>query len=430
MLRIVFALVCLVGCAADAPESVEFVESAEPAAVQAGPAALRRERVTDDVYHYELVLPIGSAPNAALRLHRVVREIAPGVPRRTTHAAMLLHGDFSTFLTNFAPGLATPASPVSGLAPYLAVRDLDVWGLDRRWAVAAAGADVSDFGAMGVAQELDDLALALAFARAARLLGGDGGKLALVGFSHGAELAYLYASREAAQPPALRHVGAVVPIDFYGALGPDQRDARAALCESAALQYAAVAAGVTDAPNDFFIELARLARTAPDAPSPLFGPPFTNRAAFLRVAAQTYALGVPYAPRYHLLAPLLDGDAAVGLREVSDAAALAWLEGATPHQSMREAADLDAVLCGAAPPIDAPLARIRVPLYYLGAAGGVGTLGVYSTTQVRSTDVTTHVVRRFTADAAAADFGHGDLLFAADAPALAWSPLAAWLAAH
>lgn len=167
-----------------------------------------------------------------------------------------------------------------------------------------------------------------------------------------------------------------MPIDFYGALSPAQGDARAAICANAARQYDALAAGGTDSPNDFFIDLATLARTAPDAESPLLGPPLTNRAAFLLVVGQTYALGIPYAPFYHLLAPVLDGDAAVGLREVSDAAALAWFEGATRHQSMREAADLDAVLCGEAPPVDAPLARIRVPLYYLGAAGGVGARSV------------------------------------------------------
>jgi hypothetical protein len=40
------------------------------------------------------------------------------------------------------------------------------------------------------------------------------------------------------------------------------------------------------------------------------------------------------------------------------------------------------------------------------------------------------VVQRLAASAVAQDFGHGDLLYAGDAPALAWSPLAAWLLHH
>ena len=173
----------------------------------------------------------------------------------------------------------------------------------------------------------------------------------------------------------------------------------------------------------------RLARTAPAEPSPLFEG-MTNRDAMLLTVGQTYVFA-PYAPFYHLLSPTLDGGAAVGLRETAEPAATAWLAGATAHQAMLESADLDALLCGqSAQPVDAPLSRIRVPLLYIGAAGGVGSLGLYATTRVASTDVTTLVVQRFGADQRAADFGHADLLFAADAPSLVWQPLAAWLAHH
>jgi hypothetical protein len=71
-----------------------------------------------------------------------------------------------------------------------------------------------------------------------------------------------------------------------------------------------------------------------------------------------------------------------------------------------------------------------VPLFYLGAAGGFGDHGLYTTQKVASTDVTTLVVRRLGADAEAEDFGHGDLIYAADAPELAWTPLAQWILHH
>ncbi len=392
--------------------------------------SFHREHVAADVFHYALVLPLGTGANAAVRVHRIVREVAPYVPRPTSRAALLMHGDFSTFVTNFAPTLGDPSSPAGGLAPYLAARDIDVWGLDRRWALPGATDDVSDFATMGVAQELEDVRVVLSFARGVRLAGGSGGgKLALIGFSHGAQLAYTYASVEAARPASQRHVNALVPLDFYGDFGPDQVDERATACANSAFEYQLVADGVTDAPNDFFITTGQLAAYAPDDPSPLFEG-MTNRAAMLLLLGQTYQFA-PFAPFYHLLSPVLEGETAVGLRETSETAANAWIAGATPHQSMREAADFDALLCGdGSAPVNAPLRRIRVPLFYIGAAGGVGSLGIHATTQVSSPDVTTLVVQRFSDAERAADFGHADLLFADDAPTLAWQPLVRWLAHH
>src|SRR5512139_1519231 len=159
-----FPLLCLVACADPAPDTTTVDTAAT--------LAFTREHVTADIYHYELILPVGDAPNAALRIHRVVREVAPYVPRHTKDAVMMLHGDFSTFVTNFVPVLGEPASPVAGLAPYLAAQDLDVWGVDRRWTLPGATDDVSDFATMGLAQEIDDTRTALAFARSVRALGG------------------------------------------------------------------------------------------------------------------------------------------------------------------------------------------------------------------------------------------------------------------
>jgi hypothetical protein len=413
------------GCTGEAPPTGE---AQAPLDSTSSPISLRREHVVDDIYHHEIVIAVGDAPNAKLRLHRVVREAAPWVPRPTAGGAMLLHGDFSTFVTSFLPTLGDPASPAAGLAPYLAAQGLDVWGADRRWTLATD--DVSDFAGMTVAQELDDLRAALAFARGTRAAGGQGDdRLGLVGFSHGAQLAYAYAAVEGARPAAQRHVDALAALDFYASLAPEDEEVREMLCGASAFEYELVAGGAIDSPNDFVIAVGQLAAAAPDDASPLF-PGATNRGAMLTLVGQTY-LFVPFAPVYHLAAPVLSGDAAVGLAESPEAAISAWLAGAAPHQAMIEAADLDALLCGQAPlPVAAPLSNIRVPLLYLGAAGGIGSLGVHSTTQVASADVTALVVRRYGAERRAEDFGHADLLFAGDAPALAWQPLAAWLLHH
>jgi hypothetical protein len=67
---------------------------------------------------------------------------------------------------------------------------------------------------------------------------------------------------------------------------------------------------------------------------------------------------------------------------------------------------------------------------YIGAAGAFGAHGLFTTTHVSSRDVTTLVVQRFDATRTAEDFGHGDLLYATDAPSLAWQPLADWVLRH
>jgi hypothetical protein len=412
------------GCV-DSPDEAAPTTSTAASALATAPA-FHREHVRGDLYHYTLDLPAGRGANAVIRVHRVVREIAPFVPRHATSAAMLLHGDFSTFTTNFVP------STGAGLAPYLAGQGVDVWGVDRRWTTTATDGDLSDFGGMGVAQDVSDIRTALAFARATRIATGDGGgALALVGFSHGAQLAYTYAAMNGAPD-----IDALVALDFYGGFGAAEADVRAATCDASDAEYGYVADGETDSPNDFFIEAGTLARTAPDDSSPLFDG-LTNRAVMLTLVGQTYQFA-SYAPFYHLLAPTLDGDGnPTGLRSTTEATSNAWLEHAPPHESMLEAADLDALLCSdGARPVSAPLANIRVPLLYIGAAGGVGQLGVAATTKVRSRDVTTMVVSLDGGGGGVNDpdrpgeYGHGDLLFAADAEVRAWRPLAAWLAAH
>jgi hypothetical protein len=106
-----------------------------------------------------------------------------------------------------------------------------------------------------------------------------------------------------------------------------------------------------------------------------------------------------------------------------------WHIGAPPHEAYVEGVDMDTILCGEGPlPLDDHLADIRVPIFYLGAAGGFGDYGNYSAHATRSADVTTHVVRRLAPELEVSDYGHADLLFARDAPELAWRPLAAWIA--
>ncbi|HSS02856.1 MAG TPA: hypothetical protein VLM79_37600 [Kofleriaceae bacterium] len=425
MHRLFLAAAMLAACT-DPPPDVALATT-----VQAlGSVEVTREPITGDVFHYSFILRVGDGPNARVRVDRVVRERAPWLPRRTTAAVMMLHGDFATFASNFAPAVGNPPSSATGLATWLAERDIDVWGTDRRSTLAPEiGADLSDFDAMSLDQELDDIATALAFARGVRLVtDASTARMTLIGFSRGGELAYFYASRDAARPPALRHVKGLVPLDVNVSLSPADEDLRQLFCEFAAGEYGALAQGGVDAPNDFQLAVGRLALSAPDEPSP-FNPARTNRQVMLRFVGQTFVF-FPATPLYHLNAPVLDG-LPTGLRLSSEDVVAHWLAQSPLHASMREAADTDALTCGDAPlPLDVPLSHIRVPLLLIAAAGGYGEHAVFSTTQVSSTDVTTIVIRQLPPEREAEDIGHGDLLFAPDAVQLAWQPLLAWLGRH
>ncbi|WP_272459661.1 hypothetical protein [Polyangium jinanense] len=418
---------------ADDSEVLQATAEASAALSATLVGAVERQQIVGDVYHYSFLLKVGNTPNARIRVHRVVREDSPNVPHPTSRAILLMHGDFATFTTNFVPSQISPAAkPDRDLAVYLAKRGIDVWGVDRRWTTAPAeGTDFSDFAGMGVAQAVSDTGLALSFARTIRTLTGGGqDRLFLGGFSSGAQLTYLYAAEESQKPLSQRQVKGIVPIDIYGKLSPADESLRLYACANAADEYDWVAQGFVDSDNSTFAQpLGALAASAPWGDSPIFEG-YTNREAMLGFVSATFLLYEPK-PLYHLVAGMYKNGFPTTLRYSSEALVSDWLAHSPPHESLVETADRDAMWCGTGTlPLADHLADISVPLFYLGAAGGFGDHGLYTTTLVASTDVTTHVVRRLPASSEIEDFGHADLLYAEDAPALAWAPLAQWLLAH
>ena len=81
-------------------------------------------------------------------------------------------------------------------------------------------------------------------------------------------------------------------------------------------------------------------------------------------------------------------------------------------------------------PFDDHIPEIAVPILYVGAAGGFGKSGLYTTTLTKSKDVTTFVVQRLPDDERMMDWGHGDLVAARDAKTFVWKPILAWIKAH
>jgi hypothetical protein len=415
-------------------DPMTFEEAADEASADAAltVVSLDREQVTDDVAHYTVVVRLSDAPGAEIAVHGVVHESSPGMAKATPGAIMLLHGDFATFPSNFLPEPAEPEGPASrGLAGYLAEQGIDVWGVDRRWTRTPADAkDFPGYATMGLAEELDDTGRALAFARAVRALTGSGKEqVFLGGFSHGAQIAYEYAGAETQKPAAERHVKGLVPIDIYDHIAPEDDALRQAACASRDAGKKALESGTLEVDNGFFIDMGQLAGSKPDDPSPLFDG-YTNRGVMLGFMGMTWMFFAP-TPNYHLVGGEISGDTVSAFRFSPEARIQRWLASAPAYQPTLEGVELDAIWCGEAPrPVPDHLADIQVPLFYIGAAGGFGARGVFTTSLVGSADVKTLVVSKLSAEQEAEDFGHGDLLYSDEAPALAWQPLAAWIQGH
>ena len=62
--------------------------------------------------------------------------------------------------------------------------------------------------------------------------------------------------------------------------------------------------------------------------------------------------------------------------------------------------------------------------------GGFGEYGIYTTTLLGSTDVTTRVVDLQPDELRLFDYGHADLFLGTDAETLVWQPILEWIQTH
>jgi hypothetical protein len=396
---------------------------------------VQRRDLGNSVAEYTVVLRVGAGPNDLIGLHRVVREEAPFRPARAQRALFLTHGDIWGFDAAFL------AAPASSLPVFLARNGVDVWGIDLRWVrVPASTTNFTFMKNWGIEQAARDLAVGLSFARAMRLVTGNGfSRLALLGWSRGGIIGYAYLNAESQLPPGLRNVKGFLPVDIY--LKTDDEGFRQNACRRYAAEQAAIDAGTYQSANGTIVlTIASLATSDPAGSSPVF-PGLTNRQAALLTGEATFVFFPPDqqpVPSYHFTggtftaAPLPSGlPVPTGLLYSSEAVWLNVLRGASPFQAERELADSDAAICGA-PDVhfDDHLAQITVPVLYVGAGGGFGEYGVYTTTLLGSTDVTTRIVDLKPPADRLSDFGHADLFIGSSAQALVWQPILSWLRTH
>ena len=347
-----------------------------PAARKSPPSSPAGSPIVGDVHEVVYTLRTGPGEHDKIRLHRIVRmKHGRPVPART--AVMLLHGDAWGFDAAFMRGSSSPDS----LPVYLAARGVDVWGVDLAWTLVPDDTANYDFMAgWGLQHDVDDLSRALAFARAVRTVTGSGaGRMALAGWSRGGWIGYALLNQETQRPPVLRQVDSFVSIDnFYKT---DDPAARAAHCQLAADNDDYLAAG--DYAYDYrgSEDIGYLAETDPDGPSPYFtDPQLTNLGATLTYAATGFRGGTPFTPWYHLAAGVFpDGDTTrdpIGLRFTDVHAWDDFLMGIGNFEPVRLQADAAHITCddGTTRRFDGHLRDIKVPILYVGAAGGFGTV--------------------------------------------------------
>lgn len=415
---------------------------------------LEREQVAGDIAHYTLRLQVGPGAHDVIVLHRVVKEKFPGQPGRSDSSVFLVHGDAwdfrGAFMASTLPGSAVADD--HSIAVYLAGQGVDVWGVDLRWTQVPLGTqDFSFMAGWNLGTHAQDVGTGLRVARALRLATGSGyGKMNLLGWSRGAMVSYAYLNAETQLPPGLRNVSGFIPVDMVMHFGPEAAQQRQWACTRAAvaqqLRLAGQVEGSLSGPGAgmLIMQVGQAASYWPDVVAQVPGVQLPQQMTYsqlgVAVGAATYSFlsneqaGIhPAVPAYHFTAGKFTNDSQLtGLQYANVPQFFSVLGAARPYQDFAEIVEGEQLLCGAVDlPYDDHLSEVKVPVLYVGAAGGYGRYGEYTVTNLLgSKDVTVLRVQRLPDAYRAADYGHADLFLGSDAENAVWAPIYRWLKKH
>jgi pimeloyl-ACP methyl ester carboxylesterase len=377
----------------------------------------------DDIVHYRYTVTVGPGKYDVIRLHRVIKERHPHHPDRTVDGVLMLPGSPNFIESIFMEPLISqvPAWDRS-VSVFLAQNGIDVWGMDYGWALVPE--ETTDFSFMkgwGIAKDSRHAEAALTVARWIRGSTGQGlAPLHLLGFSWGAVLVYPIAAEEARMPPFLRNVKGIIVADVALKYPSGSAEAASACNDLASIQ-ALIDQGVYHAGDGAFLtRIGNLAVSDPEGASADL-PGLTNYQAGLYIAAGNM---------WHFAGGVFgDNGMPVDLRFTEPRLFFDVLKVLPPYTPV--ITDLAASQCGKTDlPFNDHLAQITVPILYVGARGGFGESGYYTTTLTGSKDITRFTVQLLPDDQRLYDFGHADLFTAAIAETKVWRPILDWLVAH
>ena len=422
-------IVCVLGLAASA--LAQFPGGLPgPNHQLAGFAVRHAERlvVHGDVVHYWFDVAVGPGAFDVIRLHRVVKETAPGRPVPRMEGVLMLPGSPQLFEQIFLPPASAGVEAEEGsIALFLASHDVDVWGMDYGWSFVPYGTpDFAPLEGWGIDKETAHVSSALSIARWLRARSGQGvGPIHLLGFSYGGFLAFSTASEDTERPGNLKNVKGIIPVE--GAAF--KNDSTAAACKSAATLAAQIAAGAIVVDASWMMLAGRAAVENPDAPSeqglaalsPYFlaiqPRTFTN----YQWAVASFIRSLFFAGTYAPSPPSVSTRFADGGRIVE------LLRNTPPYQLVRENYEMSASRCGSPDyPVafDDHLGEVTVPIFAV-TRRIVPTLDVLPRTA--STDVTTLVLNPTQVPSL---YGHADVMLANDAASVVWQPILDWILAR
>ncbi len=314
-------------------------------------------------------------------------------------------------------------------------KGVDVWGIDLRWAFIPD--DETDFSYMkdwDTQFHLNDIKVATKFSRLIRGLTGSGfNKTFLLGLSRGGQYVYAYANEETQIRKRYRDIKGLIPIEMPIKGDPSEPE----LIEASFARYnvfkSIYDSGMYSSTDGAGMKyLGMLAQYTPDEESPLM-PGLTNKQALILSASVTYITYEPpmqpYTPFFHYLAGTFDeNQMPTGFQFIDYDYILSFTSIVTSFQSLGELIDGEALYCGAENlPYDDYYSQIELPLLYIGAAGGEGASGAYTTTLLTKSDVTTLMIQLYPDEYAAVDYGHVDVILANNAEELVWQPIYNWI---
>jgi pimeloyl-ACP methyl ester carboxylesterase len=471
-------VVLLTGCLTLNTKSVQAAQHGETIAVETyekpvsmlaqssgvAPVLISQDKtqLIDDIYKYSFIFKVGDGAFDKIGVYRVVKE-KQSVPIKAKNAVMMVHGETSDFDSEFL--MSTMSDKVSvchSLGIYLAQNNVDVWGVDRRWTfVPDYYPKTTDpycyidgcyfMEDWDTALHLSDIKIAVKFAREIRDETGSGSdKIFMLGHSRGAVFAYAYANDETQIDECSRDLIGIIPVDMVYKFDPDD-PAQTRLIENSCLKCQKLQekfnSGIFYSDKAVGLKyIAYLAALFPDKESDII-PGFTNQEAVWFVLSATYMteddpfyddseMTSPPVPFYHYCAGTFNKfGLPTGLQFTNSDYMLDFAFAVPSFQSLGEAIDVEALRCSDDTPYDDHLGEIIIPVFYVGAAGGYGKYGVYTTTLLGSydkdkpdnNDVDTLIVELYPPEAVALDYGHIDLLFADDAESLVWKPIYKWI---
>ncbi len=367
-----------------------------------------RTELGDGIAHYQFMVTMGTGEYDVVRIHRVVRERRPYHPVRTKGDVFMVHGAIQDFDAIFLTAGAETINVKTSSPFYLASQNIDVWGIDMGWTMVPL--ETEDFSFMegwGIEKDVDHALKAMSIARLTRGLSGQGfGRMNILGFSYGADVAYGAANRETQQHWFCRDVKGIIHVDRALKLNrPEFPNFQPYWCNEASTMNELINNGQYHDPWGVrLINWGNLALTAPDESSP-FHPTYTN-SEFLRfVGSQGFFAGDENG--YINTDPLRFFKLAANL---------------SPHWPMQVKHDMAACCCDSVNvSYEEYFDEITVPILYIGSELGGGLAGSYTSGYTASTDITNVIVT---------GYSHADLWFAYDADELVWNPLRNWIVNH